>query len=165
MERRSGGASGGGQAWCFCSAGGSPYFNATEALAKTTGQPTGMDWATKHFVLGPLAFTGAAEAANAATGGEAMGQQPWYARLGEEIGGGLLYGAGMAGYSSATAAANRAEQQAAEAALRQTVASRTMQNPAGTYNPLSPVSAPSPLRDYVRSIIYGQGAAGKLPGQ
>jgi hypothetical protein len=144
---------------------GSPYFNATEALANTTGKPTALDWSAKHFILGPLAFTAAGEGVNAATGGEGMGHQPWYARLGEEALGGLLYGAGKAGYGAYTAAANRAEQQAAEAALRQTIASRTMQNPLGTYNPLSSVSAPSPLRDWVRQFIYSQGAAGRLPGQ
>ena len=49
---------------------GSPYFNATEALAKTTGQPTAMDWSTKHFIAGPLAGIVGGEAINAATGGE-----------------------------------------------------------------------------------------------
>ena len=143
---------------------GSPYNAATTALAKTTGQPTALDWGTKHFILGPLAAIGLGEGVNAATGGGETGQ-PWWARMGEEAGTGLLYAGGKAAYSSATAAANRAEQQAAEATVRQTIASRTMQNPAGTYNPLSSPSAPSPLRDYVRSIIYGQSAAGKLPGQ
>jgi hypothetical protein len=40
-----------------------------------------------------------------------------------------------------------------------------MQNPLGTYNPLSPATAPSPLRDWVRQFIYSQGAANRLPGQ
>ena len=133
---------------------GSPYFNATEALAKTTGKPTALDWSAKHFILGPLAFTATGEAANAASGGDATGHQPWYARLGEELGAGLLYGGGKAGYSAYTAAANRAEQQAAEAALRQTIASRTMQNPAGTYSQLSQGS--SPFLDEIRRLIYGR---------
>jgi hypothetical protein len=144
---------------------GSPYNAATTALAKTTGKPTALDWGTKHFVLGPLAAIGLGEGVNAATGGEGTGHQPWWARMGEEAGTGLLYAGGKAGYSAYTAAANRAEQQAAEAALRQTIASRTMQNPLGTYNPLSPATAPSPLRDWVRQFIYSQGAANRLPGQ
>lgn len=135
---------------------GSPYSDAATALAKTTGQPTPLSWYAKHFLLAPLAFTGAGEAVNALSGGEGMGHQPAWARLGEEAGAGLLLGGGMAGYRAATGAANVAEQQAAEAALRRTIASRTMQNPAGSYTPLDPISPLAPFRDAIRALTFGK---------
>ena len=143
---------------------GSPYNQAATELAQTTGQPTPLSWYAKHFFLAPLAFTAAGEGINALSGGEGMGHQPWYARMAEEGAAGLALGGGMAGYRALTGASNVAEQQAAEAALRQTIASRTMQNPGGTYTPIAPIAPPAPVRDALRKLWFGQGAGGRLPG-
>ena len=134
---------------------GSPYNDAATALAQTTGQPTPLSWYAKHFLLTPLAVTAAGEGINAMSGGEGMGHQPPWARLAEEGAAGLALGGGTAGYKAFTGAANVAEQQAAEAALRQTIASRTMQNPLGAYTPLDAVRPTTPLRDALRTLIYG----------
>jgi hypothetical protein len=143
---------------------GEPYYNATTALAKTTGQATPLSWYAKHFLLAPMAFTAAGEGLNAVTGGTGMGNQPWWARLGEEATAGLALSSGAQGYRALTGAANAAKQQAAEAALRQTIASRTMQNPLGAYAPLAPIAPATPKRDAfsdaIRTLIYSQGARG-----
>jgi hypothetical protein len=144
---------------------GTPYNAATTALAKTSGQATPISWGLKHYLLAPVAFAAAGEGLNALTGGEGMANQPWWARLGEEGAAGLGITYGASRYGTLTAAANMAKQQAAEAALRQTIASRTLQNRPGTYTPLAPIAPETPLRNALRTLIYGQGAADRLPGQ
>lgn len=140
---------------------GSPYYDATTALAKTTGQPTPLSWYAKHFFLTPLAVTAAGEGLNAVSGGEGTGHQPWYDRMAEEGAAGLALGGGTAAYKAWTGASNVAEQQAAEAALRQSIASRTMQNPVGTYAPIAPIAPEAPWRAALRNLIYGQAARGR----
>lgn len=136
---------------------GSPYSDASTALAKTTAKFDPISYFTKHALIYPAAFTAAGEGVNLATGGQGMGNQPWYARLGEELVSGGLAAMGLKGYARYSAAANAAEQQAAEAAVRQTIASRTMANPAGTYSPLRPSLPPTPFRDMTRALIFGSG--------
>jgi hypothetical protein len=139
---------------------GTPYYDATTALAKTTAQSTPLTWTAKHFLLAPLAFTAAGEGFNALSGGEGMGHQPWWARLGEEAGAGLMLSGGMAGYRALTGAANVAEQQAAEAGLRSTIASRTMQNPAGTLTQHDPIAPQAPIRAALRTLGLDLGGRG-----
>ena len=50
-------------------------------------------------------------------------------------------------------------------AVRSGLVSRALTNAAPTLTAGASFPPPSTLRDWVRSIIYGQGAAGKLPGQ
>ena len=139
---------------------GSPYYDAAATLAKTTGQSTPLSWYAKHFLLAPLAFTAAGEGMNALSGGAGMGQQPWWARMGEEAGAGLALGGGMAGYRALTGASNVAEQQAAEAALRSTIASRTMQNRAGALSQFNPIAPEAPFRAAIRNVIFDRAGGG-----
>jgi hypothetical protein len=128
-------------------------FTAYNTAAGTGAKPEAIPWYVKHFMIAPVVGGLAKEGIDAATGQEHPSPMT---RIGEDLaaGGGFL--AATLGYRGLTGKVNQLAQQRALDALRSTVST-------GNYQ--APVVPGSPLRDLVRSLIYGQSAAGKLPGQ
>ena len=133
---------------------GTPGYDALNTLAGTgqgplTGQGLTL-WDLKHHLLWPA--VGLAGAQTAGAFGTAEGHQPWWANIPEDIAG---LGAGFL-LKNRLNAASVARQGRAIDAARSALSTGQQQ---------SPVLPTTPLRDAVRQIIYGQGAAGGLPGQ
>ena len=128
-------------------------FTAYNTAAGTGANPEAIPWYVKHFMIAPVAGAVAKEGFDAATGQEHPSPMT---RVGEDLGAGALFlGAGL-GYRGLTGHLNELTQQRALDALRSTIST-------GNYQ--APMQPPQSLRDWVRSIIYSQSAAGKLPGQ
>ena len=128
-------------------------YTAYNTVAGTGANPESVPWWVKHFVIAPTIGVAAKEGIDAATGQDHPSPM---ARIGEDlaVGGGLALG--TMGYGALTERVNRLAQQRAIDALRSTIST-------GNYQ--APIQPATPLRDFVRQLIYGQGTAGKLPGQ
>ena len=127
-------------------------YTAYNTAAGTAAKPEAIPWYVKHLMIAPVAGTIANEGFAAATGQENSPMEHVAGDLGVAaaiMGGGKAYGA-------LTGRVNQLTQQRALDALRSTIST-------GNYQ--APMQPPSTLRDWVRSYIYSQGAAGKLPGQ
>ena len=135
---------------------GTPQYDAANALSATAQAPlTNPDagitmWDLKKHLLWPAVGLAGAQVAGAY--GSTEGHQPWWATLPEDVGGiiagvGLKKGLGMAG---------AAAQQQALAAARTAFSTGQSQ---------APVLPGAPLRDTMRRLMFGQTAAGQLPGQ
>ena len=133
---------------------GSPGYDALNMLAGTGQGPLSGQgltlWDLKHHLLWPA--VGLAGAQTAGAYGTAEGHQPWWANIPEDIAG---LGAGFLLKNRLNAAGVAGQQRAIDAA----------RSALSTGQQQSPVLPTAPLRDWVRQIIYGQGAAGGLPGQ
>jgi hypothetical protein len=134
---------------------GTPQYDAANALSDTmqapltSGQGLTM-WDLKHHLMWP--GIGLAGAGALSLTGTEEGHQPAWAQIPEDIAG---LGAGFLLKNRLNAAGMKAQQQALAAA-------RTAFS---TGNAQAPVLPDAPFRDAVRRLIFGQGAAGQLPGQ
>jgi hypothetical protein len=134
---------------------GTPQYDAANTLAATaqapltSGQGLTM-WDLKHHLMWPAIGLGGASAASLV--GTEEGHQPAWAQIPEDIAG---LGAGFA-LKRGLGAAGALAQQRALAAARTALSTGQAQ---------APVLPDAPFRDAVRSLIFGQGARGKLPGQ
>ena len=129
-------------------------YTAYNTVAGTgAGNPEFVLWWVKHFVIAPTIGIAAKEGIDAATGQDHPSPM---ARVGEDLAVGSGLALGTMGYGALTGRVNALTQQRAIDALRSTIST-------GNYQ--APVGPATPLRDLVRSYIYGQSAAGKLPGQ
>jgi hypothetical protein len=135
---------------------GTPQYDAANALSATAQAPltdpaAGITmWDLKKHLLWPAVGLGGAQIAGAYGTGE--GHQPWWASIPEDIAG---VGAGFLLKNRLAAAGAKAQQQALDAA-------RTAFS---TGQAQAPVLPGAPLRDTMRRLIFGQTAAGQLPGQ
>ena len=134
---------------------GMPQYDAANTLSDTAQKPLtsgqGLTlWDLKHHLLWPA--VGLAGAQTAGAFGTTEGHQPWWANIPEDIVG---LGAGFVLKNRLNAAGALAQQRALDA-YRTTASTGIFQAPA---------LPTAPLRDTIRRIIYGQGTAGKLPGQ
>jgi hypothetical protein len=132
-----------------------PQYAAANTLSDTAQAPlTSGDgltmWDLKHHLLWPAVGLAGAQVAGAY--GSAEGHQPWWATIPEDVGGVL---AGVALKKGLGMAGARAQQQALAAA-------RTAFS---TGQAQAPVLPGAPLRDTMRRLMFGQAAAGQLPGQ
>jgi hypothetical protein len=134
---------------------GTPQYDAANTLSDTaqapltSGQGLTM-WDLKHHLMWPAIGLGGAGALSL-TGTE-EGHQPAWAQIPEDLAG---LGAGFLLKNRLNAAGALAQQRALAAA-------RTAFS---TGNAQAPVLPDAPFRDAVRSLIFGRGAAGQLPGQ
>jgi hypothetical protein len=134
---------------------GTPQYDAANVLSQsaqaplTSGQGLTM-WDLKHHLMWPAIGLGGAGALSL-TGTE-EGHQPAWAQIPEDIAG---LGAGFLLKNRLAAAGMKGQQQALAAA-------RTAFS---TGQAQAPVLPAAPFRDAVRQLIFGQGAAGQLPGQ
>jgi hypothetical protein len=129
-----------------------PAYSAINNVAGTAAKESSIPWWVKHFVIAPAAGTIANEGFQAFSGEHESPSEHLLADLG--IGGTLALS--TMGYSAATRASARAAQQRAMDAARSTLST-------GNYQ--APLDAVAPFREAVRKLIFGQGAAGRLPGQ
>jgi hypothetical protein len=130
-------------------AGAAPNaFTAYNTAAGTAAKPEAIPWYVKHFMIAPAVGTLANEGFAAATGQEHSPMEHLAADLGV---GATLMGTGLT-YRGLTGRVNQLAQQRALDALRSTIST-------GNYQaPLQPLA---PLRDWVRSAIYGGGGGGQ----
>ena len=127
---------------------GTPQYDALNTLAGTASDPSSIPWVVKHFVIAPAIGGLAKEGIDAATGEQ---HQSPLARIGEDLAVGAGLGAGTATYSGITGQLARAAQNRAIAAARSTLST-------GNYAvPSPPVT---PVRNALRMLLMGQGAAG-----
>jgi hypothetical protein len=134
---------------------GTPQFDAANALAGTAQKPLtsgqGLTmWDLKHHLMWPAIGLGGAGALSL-TGTE-EGHQPAWAQIPEDIAG---LGAGFLLKNRLGAAGKVAQQQMLDA-YRTTASTGKFQ---------APVLPDAAFREAVRRLIFGQGAAGQLPGQ
>ena len=129
---------------------GTPGYDALNTLAGTAQGPLGGGqglslWDLKHHLLWP--GIGLVGAQTAGAFGTAEGHQPWWANIPEDVAG---LGAGFLLKNRLNAAAMARQGRAIDAA----------QSALSTGQAQAPLQAMTPLRDALRKIIYGQGAAG-----
>lgn len=134
---------------------GTPQFEAANTLAGTVQKPLtsgqGLTmWDLKHHLMWPAIGLGGASVASLA--GTEEGRQPAWAQIPEDI---IGLGAGFLLKNRLAAAGMKAQQQALDA-YRTTASTGRFQ---------APVLPDAPFREAVRQLIFGQGAAGALPGQ
>ena len=129
-----------------------PAYSAFNNLADTAAKESAIPWWVKHFVIAPAVGTIANEGFQAATGEHESPLEHLVADLG--VGGSLALSS--MGYSGLSGMRARAAQQRALAAARSTLST-------GKYQ--APIAPDQSFRDAVRRLIFGQAAAGKLPGQ
>ena len=125
-----------------------PAYSALNTLAGTAAKPSSIPWAAKHFVIAPIVGGLAKEGLDAATGEQ---HQSPLARIGEDLAVGGALGVGTAGYSGISGQLARAAQNRAIAAARSTLS---------TGNYAAPLQPQTPVRDALRMLLMGQGAAG-----
>jgi hypothetical protein len=135
---------------------GMPQYDAGNVLSATAQAPltdpaAGITmWDLKKHLLWPAVGLGGAQIAGAYGTGE--GHQPWWASIPEDIAG---VGAGFLLKNRLGAAGAKAQQQALDAA-------RTAFSTGQAQAPVLPLA---PFREAARRLMFGQAAAGQLPGQ
>jgi hypothetical protein len=131
---------------------GTPQYDALNTLAGTAAKESSVPWWVKHFVIAPTAGAAINEGVQAGTGEHESPLE----HVGADLGIGAILAGSMAGYGKFSGAQARAAQQRAIDAARSTLSTGNFQ---------APIAPDQPFRDAVRRLIFGQAAAGRLPGQ